>query len=433
MIRKRLVLALLLGMAHGTYAEEFVLRGLSVYAGADERNFPVIVRNKLDPDGRPIGRYGKITIQFDVLGSEPPDLRIHFFHCNRDWKVDNNSFVADRNFTQSFTLRFATSPGGVEGYSYRYVNSFPDDDDVVRFDYSGNWLFTVISKDEKIEYARGRFFVVDDISPTTVTVQNVYLTSAVSPHNQVHRITARVKLPREIDGYYYTTADVYQNFRIYNPYRIDMWDKDPYTFVEGQNTGFRIFSIANIMPGNEYRTFDLSNTTRYPNNAVARQRDGVDQTRLYWRTGEDRNGTASTAPFSGIHSDYLEVMFRLDLTASEQKGYASGGREVYVAGAFNFWHPASADRLVWNERERAYVVTKFLRRGIYDYQYITARPDPAGGVMIDQDWTAIEGNDWRTINTYRVFVYFNDSRFGGFDRIVGYGVAESNPLLPGSN
>ncbi len=433
MIRCIILFAALLSISSGAEAEEFVLRGLAVYAGHDERNFPVIVRDKVDPDGRPVGRHGKVTIQFDVLGSEPPDLRIHFFHCTRDWKIDNNSFVADRNFTQSFTLHYDTSPGGVQGYSYRYINSFPDDNDIVRFEFSGNWLFTVVSKDGKTEYARGRFFVVDDIAPPVITVQNVYLTSAVSPYNQVHRVAARVKLPREIDGIYYTTADVYQNFRIYNPYRIDLWDKDPYTFVEGQNTSFRIFSVANILPGNEYRLFDLSNTTRYPNKAVARQRDGVDQARLYWRTGLDNNGVATTSSFTGVHSDYLDVMFRLDLTSSDYRAFTSGGREIYVTGLFNFWNPSMDDRLTWDERERAYVVTKLLRRGIYDYQYITALPDPTTGRLIDQDWTAIEGNDWRTINTYRVFVYFNDPRFGGFDRIVGYGVAESSASLPGSN
>ncbi|MBX2991411.1 MAG: DUF5103 domain-containing protein [Bacteroidetes bacterium] len=412
---------------------EPVLRGLSVYAGNDEANPPIVLRKNLDREGRPAGKYGHITIQFDVLASEPPDLKIRFQHCNRDWVVDDNLFVNNINYNTSFSLKFVTSPGGVQGYTYRYVNTFPDADDAVRFEYSGNWIFKIMNKSETIVFAHGRFFVVDDLVPTAVAVTNEYFTESASPYNQIHTVAARVTLPDEADAYFFTTVDVYQNRRFYHPYRIDTWDRNRYTHVEGINTGERVFKIMNIMPGNEYRVLDLGNVTRYPNNSLVRPVDGADQMRLFWRTGSDRNGTATLNNYTGLNSDYLEVLFRLDMTLSDYRSLTSGGRSIYLVGPFNFWNPAGDDKLMWDENERSYVVKKLLRRGIYDYQYLTGTWDARTQEVANQDWLAIEGNDWRTTNTYTVFVYFNDPRFGGFDRIVGLGRGSSSQQLPGSH
>ena len=412
---------------------DVVLRGLAVYAGENEQSFPVLVRDKTDENGKPVGRFGQLTIQFDVLANNPPDLKIRFYHCNRDWKIDNNLFVNDNNHNTSFILEYKTSPGGVQGYSYRYINKFPDTDGAVRFEYSGNWIFRIMDKHEATVYAEGRFFVADKITPPTVSVTNDYLTANASPHNQIQKVVARAKLPQEIDGYYYTTVDVYQNKRIYQPHRIDMWDKDAYTFVEGQGTGERVFKISNIMPGNEYRVFDFSNPNRYPNKQLVKNVNGADQMRLFWRTGADHNGAAILNKFGGVNSDYLEVLFRLDMSASDYRSLTAGGREIFLVGDYNFWNPSQNDKLERDENERSYVVKKLLRRGIYDYQYITGVWDAATQTVTKQDWLAVEGNDWRTTNKYTVLVYFNDSRFGGFDRIVGIGRGNSVQTLPGSN
>ncbi len=323
--------------------------------------------------------------------------------------------------------------GGVEGYRYRYINAFPDDGDAVRFDYSGNWIFRIMDKKETNVFDEGRFFVVDDILEPIVAVTNDYLTANASPMNQIQKVVARIRLPQEIDAPYYTTVDVYQNRRLYQPYRIDEWDRDPYTLVKGQATGERIFSIASIMPGNEYRTLDLSNATRYPNKSLVKNVEGVDQVRLYWRTGKDHDGVATLNRFGGLNSDYLDVLFRLDMTSTDFRSATAGGRDMYLVGPFNFWNPGEEDRLVRDDAERAYVVKKLLRRGIYDYQYVTGVWDSRMEQVVNQDWLVLEGNDWRTTNTYTVFVYYNDPRFGGFDRIAGYGRAQSGQTTPGSN
>ena len=404
------------------YGQEFVVRGLSVYGQYGEDEVPVVVR---DSTGAPNASSRYITIQFDVEGKEPPPLKIRFLHCNRDWRPDRNLFVQDEVHNTSFVLDYVSSPNGVEYYSYRYRNRFPDDEDIVRFNYSGNWIFQLMDNDEKNVYGTGRFFVVDDISKADVSVTNDYLTEAVSPLNQVHKVKVHVQLPNEVDGYFYTTVDVYQNWRFFNPYRIDVNDRDPYTIVEGFNRGYRVFTIRNLLPGNEYRTLDISNTTRYPNRSIVRLVEGVDQPRPYWRTGKDRNGTALLNRFTGLNSDYLDVIFRLDLSSLNLQRILPGNTAVFVTGPFNQWNPTFEDKLEYDNLERCYVVRKLLRRGIYDYQYITGNWDEATQQVANQDWIVLEGNDWRTTDTYYTMIYYNDARFGGFDRIVGFGVGKS--------
>ncbi len=406
------------------------LRGITVYGAGGEHAFPVIVRDTVYRRGKPQVTSGSLTIQFDVAADEPPQLKIRFLHCTRDWVVEDNPFLQDDQHNTSFTLEYKASPGGVRHYNYRYINRFPDARDIVRFTYSGNWMFRVMDKSETEVFAEGRFMVVDNISPVMVDISNEYMTELASPLNQVHKVKATVKLPDEIEGARYSAVDVYQNRRLHDPFRIDEQDRDPYTFVDGYNTGTRTFSISNIHPGNEYRVFDLSNATRYPNWAVARSLEGVDLPRVSWLGAPDHNGITVLNKFAGLNSDYLDVEFRFDPAHLHQK-LTSGDRNVYLVSSFNAWVPSGRDTMGFDASERLFTTNRLLRRGVYDYQYVTGRLDEQQKV-VEVDWLELEGNDWRTTTTYTVFVYYKDPRFSGIDRIVGYGTGESVSALPGS-
>ncbi len=433
-VTRILFCAMLVFSANGIAQEDEVLiRGLTVYGMDNETTPPIIVRDTVLTTGRAVIRDQYITIQFDVVASDPPPLRILFLHCDRNWVPDNNLFVQDEQHNTSFSLDFRTSPGGVSRYRYRYANRFPDERGIVQFRYSGNWMFRIVDKEEKNEYGAGRFFVVDDVSQVVVTVKNEYHPDKHSPLNQVNKVLVTVTLPQEVEGIYYSAVDVYQNRRFYTPYRIDSNDRDPFTFVSGQNSGKRVFSRSDIQPGNEYRMLDLGNATRYPNGNLVRPVGGVDQQRNMWRTGNDRNGIATLSKFTGNNSDYLEVLFRLQLTDSERRMALNNNRGIFLVSQHNAWSPGQDDELLFDKTENAFSVRKLLRRGIYDYQYITGVWNPASGEVMDQDWLVLEGNDWRTSLIYTAFVYYDDPRFGGFTRIVGYGTGVSSATAPGTH
>ncbi|RPH36601.1 DUF5103 domain-containing protein, partial [bacterium] len=358
-----------------------IIRGVQVYGRDREDAFPIIVRDSITEEGKGVDKGGYITIQFDAVIPDPVGLKIRFLHCSRDWQPDDNLFVQDAYHSTSHLLNYAPSPNGVHGYSFRYVNRFPDPDGIVRFEYSGNWIFRITNAAEDTVFDEGRFFVVDRLMPTKITVANDYLTENVSPLNQAHKVDVRVQLHDETEGIYFTTVDVYQNRRFHAPFRVDLTDRDSYTFVDGEGRGYRIFSVRNILPGNEYRTLDFSNANQYPNGAVVRSLEGADQPRPYWRTGPDRNGTAVLNRFTGIHSDYLDVLMRLDMTETDRRNVTSGGRGIFLVGAFNRWVPRGEDQLVYDEQERCLTVNEYLRRGIYDYQYVTGAWNEEQGIV----------------------------------------------------
>jgi len=59
-----------------------------------------------------------------------------------------------------------------------------------------------------------------------------------------------------------------------------------------------------------------------------------------------------------------------------------------------------------------------LKRGIYDYQYVTA--EYKNDKISNIDWNILEGNFWETDNIYHIFLYYSNPDKGGFEEIIAY-------------
>jgi hypothetical protein len=145
----------------------------------------------------------------------------------------------------------------------------------------------------------GKFFAVEKIEDAALTIENRYLPSEISPLNQVNKAVLAVTIPipgiaegGAWDPNSLKTADVYRNREMERPFRIDMDDRDPYTYIEGVGTKSLKYVAENLQPGNEYRWVDLRNTDIYPANQQLRQRDGADQSRWLWQGAKDHNGVS---------------------------------------------------------------------------------------------------------------------------------------------
>ncbi|HTX17251.1 MAG TPA: type IX secretion system plug protein domain-containing protein [Bacteroidota bacterium] len=401
-------------------ASPMQILGLRIYAAGDEYLPPVIAMGET------------VTIEFDVAAVHPPDLQIIFTHATRDWIPERNAFLTQEYHSKSAHLHYAVASAGVHHYSYHYRNSFPDALGIVRFPYSGNYLFTLVDKDSpSVALGDGRFVVVERAVGTTMRVENKLYTERIAPYNKMNEITVAVSIPspdaQQAEGRILTTnvksVDIYQNWKLYSPIRIDVDDNDPDTFVQGAYTASKSFVIRDVPPGNEYRRLDIGSPGLYPNGEPVRLREGADLSRFQWQGTIDANGAGKTRPFTGVNSDYLDVEFRLELPAPVKD-------EIYVVGAFNMWRLLDDFRMEPSDSLRGfYTLRHWIRRGVYDYQYVTAAVDSVTGDFINEDWLSLEGNDWRTINRYIAVVYCHDDRFGGFDRVVGAAVAKS----PGGN
>jgi UDP-2,3-diacylglucosamine pyrophosphatase LpxH len=101
-------------------------------------------------------------------------------------------------------------------------------------------------------------------------------------------------------------------------------------------------------------------------------------------------------------ADYVQFQFEIIRPENNLN------ERIYVVGDFNGWKVDEKWRLTYDADTKHYKLLTWLRRGVYDYQY----------VLNNNDWITLEGNGWRTINVYTALLYYRDMRYGGFDRIL---------------
>ncbi|MBE0642862.1 MAG: DUF5103 domain-containing protein [Bacteroidetes bacterium] len=394
------------------------IRGLRVYAGNDETNLPVMFKADSSAQTNSLALPTFVTIRFDVAEEMPPRLAIRFHHCDKNWQIDTDYFVRDDFFTYTRLLLYEQATAGIDGYRWRFTNSFPSlDHPFVRFLYSGNWIFDVTDESSAgTIYASGRFVVVEQGVSAGLEVRNDYWTPWNMPFDQVHRLRLSVRVPNPgpIFPDYIRSVDFYKNFDLYNNYRVDSYDRQDNTFVEGIGMDRKTFTYENIPAGNGYRLFDLRRTAMYPARQLVRKFEGADFTRF--RFGTDRSayfGAAVTEPLRSFDADYLCTQFELETPFIEDA-------DVFVAGIFNNWDPQPEDRMTYDEEIGHYVLHRWLLRGAYDYQYVVGRYDEDLGYVADADWLRLEGNGWGANNLYWAVIYYDDDQFGGVNRAVGF-------------
>ncbi len=389
------------------------IRGLTIYAGNDETNLPIVLTaasaGTLDSTV-----YGALTIRFDVDERIPPRLCIRFRHCDKDWRVDTDGFVRDDFFTYTRSLYYEQAPAGVRGFAWRFINTFPSrEHPFVRFLYSGNWMFEITDeRDADDVYATGRFIVVENLVPSSLEVTNDYWTEYEPPHDQVHRMRVRMRIPEALFADFVATVDIYRDRRLFHPMRVAAYDFAGNTRVEGLGTKEKTFTYLNAAPGNGYRFLDISSPGSYPTGHPVRLTRGPDFTRFRFGTDVSRfDGAARTVGWSS-DADYMCVRFELAHPQID-------GSDVFVAGNWNFWDPQESDRMHRDSVSGNYVLDRMLLRGEYDYQYVVGTYDPERGYIVDADWTRIEGNDWGARNLYWAIIYYDDDQHGGITRAVG--------------
>ena len=351
-----------------------------------------------------------IIIEFDVNENEPPDLRIKVRHCDRDWVVTKTSFINDdiQNRSKS-PLRYEPAPAGVGGYRFHYRTQLPGIAGIERFGQSGNYIFELWDEDYRNLLARGKFFVVEKVIGPSLKITNRSLPSEINPLNQVNKIEVAFTIPEPDSDRVATlfpnslsVVEIYQDRRLYSPWRIDVDDRNPNTFVDGYGTSRLRFIADNILPGNSYRQHDLRSSGDYPPGRIHRSKIGADVSRYLQKPGRDGFGTSSLIETSR-YADYMNFQFELVVEQAMRES-------VFVVGDFSGWKTTPAYAMTFNVESGRYALVTSIRRGIYDYQYVVG----------SNDWVRIEGNDWRSVNVYTAFVYYRDQRFGGFDRLVGY-------------
>jgi len=349
----------------------------------------------------------RFTVEFDIFEDEPPDLYLQFVHCDKNWSPTSSLFVNDPIKRRTrFPLPFRVASDGVKYYRYQYRFVVPSDPLFPTFIHSGNYVVELRDGKNDDLLAREKVFVIERKLRPAMRISNRSLPSTINPYNEALQVEVRVQIP-EIDSltrepyipYNLRTVVLVRNKEIERAWRIDVDDQNPETYVEGFSLRHPTFVISDVPVGTEYRQMDLRNVTEYPEGSVLRPRLGADVSRFQQRPRGDADGGA-TYRQNDRYSDYVAYQFELLWDSPP-------GTIVHVVGDFNGWHPDERSRMV--QEGGRFLWKTWLRRGIYDYQYLVR----------NGDWITLEGNDWRSVSNFTAFVYYRDPRYGGFDRILG--------------
>lgn len=396
-----LAVLLLLSRVNLSAQQEIIVRSLKAFTG-NETDLPVVIDNNL------------LSIQFDVESDYMPVMNILFRFCNVNWEPTDNLFLLNYGKNIAYNLEFRTLPATIEKARYRFEGRFPDARDMVSFPYSGKWRFYLVApNDTSIVYGEGKFYVVYPEAEMTASVKRGLLedkTYFPLSLGRVFQVTADIFLPRELTPAFVSHTEIVENQKTDYPDIIDRKFNTVYRQFYWDADRKMSFTAKDIRPGNEYRQTDLRNINKYIGEIVPADFENRIQLSRFFKEGKkDLNGGSILMNPQNQHAQYLNVRFAIR-PPEEVWG------DIFLVGSFNNWQLLPEFKM--SNNYGVYEKIILLKRGIYDYQFVTA--SYSGGVIKEPDWITLEGNFYETTNVYHIFVYYNDPEFGGYSRIIGY-------------
>lgn len=381
----------------------FIIKSMNVYTSDNLTSLPVL-------DGS-----NKLVIEFDVQGEYIPNMNIVFRFCDKGWTPTKNVFLLNSQYSIAYFLDFEELPiMVVDDARYHHKSTYPDDRDQVRFPFAGKWRFYLTdTQDSSIVYVTGKFFVVNDDVNLGVTVKRdeledqsywpVELAKAIN-------ITSNFYLPDDFHPAFVDRIEIVDNHRLYYPVVIDRKTNTLFRFYKWDANRSFTFTARDIPAGNEFRQVDIRNNNLFSTKDVRAQLDGLEYSRFFLNPlNKDLNGGKINSDYKDEFSTYLNVTFSIRPPEENFK-------DIFLIGAFNDWQILMDYKM--NESVGIYSITVPLKRGIYDYQYVTAEIDD--GEILNPDWLALEGNTWVNSKEYDIFLYYNEQDKGGYERIIGY-------------
>ncbi len=394
-----------------TFAADFQIKSLRVYSSLDQTEFPLV---DLKDSSRQT-----ITIEFDVQSTFIPNLNIVFRLCNSDWIPYDNVFLMNPGFNTEYNLWFERLPLRVKGARYHYSGNFPNRN--VTFPYSGKWIFQIVdSQNPNQVYGEGKFYVVNPEVRLYSQIDNERaqsFNSETAELNRTYIIRNTFELPDSLFAAYVKSVEIIKNRRISDPVVISRNQYSLTRFYEWNGSNRFTFIARDLLPGNEYRQTDLRDYNRFNTQNVNAQYDGIETSNFFKKGRRDLNGASFLTDFRNDYADYLNVNFRI-------RPPENISDPVFLVGSFNNWQVLPEYEMF--DDNGLLNLSIELKRGIYDYQFVTAEIYEYRINSID--WNILEGNYWDTFNEYHVFVFYETPEKGGYDKIIGYKKIKSGEL-----
>lgn len=389
------------------------VRTVQLYADGNQTKDPII------PLDQPLQR---LTLAFDILGSEGTVLNYTFIHCSNDWfPTDIQRYNYASGYDYSRIDDFVFSRNTLVDYIHYQLN-FPEADMMPVA--SGNYLLIVYGSDLTDLYLTRRFMVIDQKATINVTVPRYCDDLSLSDTHQ--QLNVNVGLSNIMGGnlQQYSNLTIRQNGRWDNAaiglkpsfiYPDDIsYEHDPMTVFEAcnqyrrvnfSNLYFQSENIVNIYQTDDYYVIDY---------AICEPR-----ARKPYVTYDDIHGEkyiyiANEGRETDTEADYAWVNLFL------RWPYPLQNEDLYVMGAANNWQFDERNLMHYDYELHGYLCQMLLKQGYYNFLFVAADRETG---LVSTELT--EGNHWDTDNLYKLyFYYFNPIK--GYDELIGYTTVNSH-------
>lgn len=404
-----------------------ILFGMKLSAQVDEMPPPENIRTIIFNSGGnqsqlPIVRLGEpIFLNFDDLNADEEDYYYRITHHNYDWTESN---LAKGEFLEGYDdvriRNYDNSLNSLQLYAH-YRLTIPNQE-TRRLTKSGNYLISIYKDTGDLIFSR-KFMVIEQAASVAVEIKRArdfnYIQTKQVVQFSIKPGALFLANPKQT-----VNTLLIQN----NNLKTAITGLKP-QYTIGQELIYRYDTEAGFFGGNEYFNFD-SKDLRGANIGVSR----IEVTDLYnhflftspsradqpYTYNPDINGnfvirTLNVQQDVDFEAEYIWMHFRL------QYFEELDGKEVHIYGNFNNFNLDGTTKLSYDPAENVYYGVRKFKQGFYNYKYVLLDRD--GNV----DEGAVGGNFWETENEYTVLVYFRELG-GRFDRIIGYGKANSNNI-----
>ena len=380
-----------------------------IYKKNRELSFPIIDINGTD----------KIELCFDELVSKPKSYFWKIIHCNSNWQ---KSDLQPIEYAEGFCTGNITNYNYSKNTTINYINykaTFPNDE--VKLLKSGNYIIKIFEDgNEQQVILTKRFYAIEKTSNINAKY-NKWTPASLQANNQQIDIDILysnhnlIDAANELEVKIYKNQEIQRNTKNINP-----------NFIQGRKYTYSQRKELTFPGGNEFRHVNLKNLTvlsdrteniSFKNDTfVVDVKTDYDDKAKEYRYREDINGkflvTLENSNESNVTADYAYVNFSLYIPLNL---YASGA--YYLFGQISNWQTSNKFKMKYNQKEKKYKITLFLKQGYYNYQYIFITEDKFYRDNLLRFKS--EGNYYHTENDYYILLYHKD-KIDGYDKLVGY-------------
>ena len=362
-----------------------------------------------------LGERARLTLEFDILGTEPEALRWNIRHCDRHWKPDGTE-------PQEFMRGFEEGPVEEYDFSFTTLTDYVHyrcvvPDQYAEFTASGNYVLTVTDEATGTTLLTRRFCVSEAAAKVGVELTRPYDGMDIELRQEVDVTVESGKWKVESVQLRPEYIDILaqQNGRRDNARWLE------FSGYDGEKLAYRNRKSNIFAGGNTFRYFDCSNlhspmynvvrVMEYGGEQFVVLRPDEDRSRKHFITEKTLNGGMKVNIWDRnnprLEADYVWVNFSLPMEQPLLDG------NVYVVGALTDWQMDSTALMEYNGERRAYTKRLLLKQGYYSYQLLV------GSVHSGVSATArLEGNHREMWNRYTIYVYYRLPS-DRWDRLIG--------------